>query len=251
MNATAVIVTYQRILSTKRCLESFFGISPRPSQLLIVDNASNSAVRTYLETIPCEKLYLEKNLGLYKALNIGISLTDSDFIAFLDCDIVVTEGWWRALSAEITTVDDIALVGSRYLNANGSLHEGFPRLSPAGWYGSNLEERGYPSDCQYIAIGCSVFRRASWAQVGGFDENYFISHGDIDFCYKLRYECKSRVRYCPTSSVIHDHSFGKEEPYEKVRFDPNIILADSSRFRQKWEARYMRESVSGIVPPSV
>ena len=250
MKAAAVIVTYQRLLSTRRCLDAFFRSSARPGELLIVDNSSDDALRAYLETIPCKKHYLDTNLGLYKALNIGISLTDSHLIAFLDCDIVVTDGWWRALYNEVIADESIALVGSRYLNPDGSLQEGFPRLSHNGWYGRNLEDRAYSSDCQYIAIGCSVFRKAAWEKVGGFDEDYFISHGDIDFCYKLRYEAGDRVRYCPMSSVIHDHAFAREEAYEKVRFDSRIVGADASRFRQKWKTKYAQEAMFEWPPAS-
>lgn len=148
----------------------------------------------------------------------------------------------------------MGLADSRYLNANGSLQEGFPVLRSDGWYGENDEDRRVPSDCQYIAIGCSLWRRSAWERVGGFDERYFISHGDIDFCYKLRYEAGLRIRYCPGSTVVHDHEYGKEEEYERVRFSQQICEADYGLFRRKWEFRYTAEGgrvdAQGFIPDS-
>jgi GT2 family glycosyltransferase len=244
MNGTLVIVTYERLAATRRCIEAVLESQSRPRRIVIVDNASRSEVRDYLEGVPADKFWLDRNVGLYRALNIGVEATSDELVAFLDCDIVVRDGWWDALSAEVTSDDAIGLAGSRYLNADGTLQEGYPVLSPDGWYGRNLEDRREPADCQYIAIGCSVFRRSCWKRVGGFDERYFISHGDIDFCYKVRYEAEMRVRYCPHSSVIHDHEYGKERSYEATRFNETTVTADSNRFRTKWHARYSLEALS-------
>jgi GT2 family glycosyltransferase len=190
---------------------------------------------------PGTKVFLDRNIGFYRALNIGMSLIHSEFVAILDCDIVVPVDWWEALSAEVAAASDVGLAGSRYVNLDGSLQEGYPRLRPDGWYGSNSEDLSIAADCQYIAIGCSVVRRSAWQAVGGFDESYFISHGDIDFCYKLRYEGKYRIRYCPACSAIHDREQAKEIAYEAVRFDSTVCAGDFERFRSKWQSRYPTE----------
>jgi GT2 family glycosyltransferase len=209
--------------------------------LVVVDNASRPEVRRFLQDQPGVKIFLDHNLGLYKALNLGMRLIDQEFVAFLDCDIVVTPGWWQALATEVSKDPVYGLAGSRYLNPDGTLQEGFPVLSRNGWYGENSEDRRESADCQYIAIGCSVFRRSAWQAVGGFDENYFISHGDIDFCYRIRYKANMRVRYCPGSAVIHDHEYGKEQHYEKIRFDHATCNNDHERFRTLWQESYSHE----------
>jgi GT2 family glycosyltransferase len=210
--------------------------------IIFVDNNSRIEVRNYLQAQTGIKVFLDRNLGLYKALNIGMRLVDAELVAFLDCDIVVSAGWWDALASEVSSDPTVGLAGSRYLNPDGSLQEGYPVLSPSGWYGANSEDRATSADCQYIAIGCSVFRRSAWEAVSGFDESYFISHGDIDFCYKIRYEANLRVRYCPRSSVIHDHEYGKEPDYEAVRFSKEICGKDFDLFRSKWSAYYRLEN---------
>lgn len=242
MSGSLVIVTYERLAATRRCIDAVLASQSRPSRLIIVDNASRPEVRDYLKSVPSEKIWLERNVGLYRALNLGVAATSDELVAFLDCDIVVREGWWEALASEVGGHQSVGLAGSRYLNADGTLQEGYPVLSADGWYGANDEDRQEASDCQYIAIGCSVFRRSCWSSVGGFDERYFISHGDIDFCYKLRYEAKVRVRYCPRSSVVHDHDYGKETDYEATRFNKATVADDCDLFRTKWRAKYSTET---------
>lgn len=251
---TIVIVTYERLMTTRRCLEAVLEHTPHPLNLVLVDNGSREEVKSFLLCEPGIKLFLESNVGLYRALNLGIRLTDDELIAFLDCDVLVQPGWWGTLAEEVASDPTVGMAGSRYLNADGTLQEGYPALSADGWYGANYEDRSDAADCQYIAIGCSVFRRSAWACVNGFDEGYFISHGDIDFCYKLRYEAGLRIRYCPRSSVIHDRTFGREQEYELVRFDPDRCSADYERFRQKWEQKYLlegREASERAVPPAI
>ena len=241
---TILVVTYERIEATKRCIDAVFKHTPQPLNLIIVDNKSRGEVRNYLVEAPGMKLFLDENRGLYRALNLGVQLVQEEFIAFLDCDIVVTEGWWEALVTQVQSAPDTGLAGSRYVNPDGSLQEGYPVLSKEGWYGSNKLDLKIPADCQYIAIGCSVFRKSAWNAVGRFDESYFISHGDIDFCYKLRYEGNYRIRYCPSSSVVHDHSYFKEPEYESLRFKTDICDADYRRFQEKWEKIYSIENRS-------
>ena len=238
---TIIIVTYERLELTQRCIESVLNNTSPPIKLVIVDNCSRNEVKNYLVKVPGVKIFLDKNLGLYKALNYGIRMIDEELIAFLDCDIIVTRGWIEALTHEININNNIGLVGSRYFNPDGTLQEGYPVLNENGWYGENHIDKLESADCQYIAIGCSLFKRSAWQKVGGFDENYFISHGDIDFCFKLRYEAKLRVRYCPESTVIHDHNSRLEKNYEKLRFNSEICNKDYSLFKQKWEKKYKLE----------
>lgn len=241
MSGCLVIVTFERLAATRRCLEAVLASASRPSRLIIVDNGSRPEMREYLKSVPAEHIWLDRNLGLYRALNLGVATASAELVAFLDCDIVVRDEWWDALASEVSSDSTVGLAGSRYLNPDGSLQEGYPVLSLDGWYGANTEDRRAPADCQYIAIGCSVFRRSCWQHVGGFDERYFISHGDIDFCYKLRYEAGVRVRYCPKSSVVHDHEYGKEVHYEATRFGKTTVTSDRELFQSKWRDKYHAE----------
>src|SRR5271157_897824 len=164
--ATILVVTFERLQLTKRCIESVLTNTDAPIELYIIDNSSRPEVRSCLMRYPGTKVFLDSNCGFYRALNIGMNLIQREYVAILDCDIVVPRGWWHALSGEVSAAPEVGLAGSRYTNIDGSLQEGYPRLGRDGWYGANSEDLSNPQNCQYIAIGCSVVRRSAWQAVG-------------------------------------------------------------------------------------
>jgi len=48
-----------------------------------------------------------------------------------------------------------------------------------------------------------LFRRDSFAQVGGFDERFHLYYEDVDICARLRI-AGFEIVYCPSVAVIHD-----------------------------------------------
>ena len=55
----------------------------------------------------------------------------------------------------------------------------------------------------WVAGMFMVFRRETFAAVGGFDERYFLYYEDVDLCTRLALAGK-RVVYCPAVEAIHD-----------------------------------------------
>src|SRR5262245_23299044 len=98
--ASVVVVTYQRLLATKRCFEALLDCT-HGVELVVIDNASRPEVRELVQSLPGIQVFLPENHGLYKALNIGVQLASTDRVAFLDTDIVVRPGWLEALIAEL------------------------------------------------------------------------------------------------------------------------------------------------------
>jgi hypothetical protein len=65
----------------------------------------------------------------------------------------------------------------------------------------------YPSDqgaqpVDWIAGMCMALRSAAFAQMGGFDERYFLYYEDVDLCRRL-HAAGYAVMYEPRASVIH------------------------------------------------
>lgn len=59
-----------------------------------------------------------------------------------------------------------------------------------------------------------LFRRDTFAAIGGFDERYFLYYEDVDLCTRLALAGK-RVVYCPAVEAIHD---ARRESHRSLRY---------------------------------
>lgn len=59
------------------------------------------------------------------------------------------------------------------------------------------------ADVDWVAGMLVLFRRAAFAQVGGFDEGYFMYLEDADICRRLR-RAGWKTIYQPSVTVVHD-----------------------------------------------
>lgn len=60
-----------------------------------------------------------------------------------------------------------------------------------------------PLSVDWLAGMFVLFRRDAFAEVGGFDERFFMYLEDADICWRLRVK-GWEVRLCPEATVIHD-----------------------------------------------
>ena len=90
---TVVIPTFNSSLTIERALESVVGQTRLPTEVIVIDNASEddtvARVRTFASKYPRITWVIEvspTNIGPGAARNRGWNLVTSDFIAFLDSD---------------------------------------------------------------------------------------------------------------------------------------------------------------------
>jgi GT2 family glycosyltransferase len=66
----------------------------------------------------------------------------------------------------------------------------------------------------WVAGMFMLFRRETFAAIGGFDERYFLYYEDVDLCTRLALTGKQAV-YCPAVEVIHD---ARRESHRSMRY---------------------------------
>ena len=66
----------------------------------------------------------------------------------------------------------------------------------------------------WVAGMFMLFRRETFAAIGGFDERYFLYYEDVDLCTRLALAGK-RVVYCPAVEAIHD---ARRESHRSLRY---------------------------------
>ena len=75
----------------------------------------------------------------------------------------------------------------------------------------------------WVAGMFMLFRRESFAAVGGFDERYFLYYEDVDLCLRLA-RAGLRVAYCPAVEAIHDARRESHRSLRHLRFHVASML---------------------------
>jgi mycofactocin system glycosyltransferase len=181
--------------------------SLRGLKVIIVDDGSVMPVTpTDFAGAHCDVQVLSHPMsqGPAAARNTGLAASSTDFVAFLDSDVVPRRGWLEALLGHfcdpsvalvaprivgLTQTDDLV---ARYEAVRSSLDLGL-REAPVLPY----------STVSYVPSAAIICRRAMLNEVGGFDETMH-SGEDVDLCWRL-VEAGARLRYEPIALVAHEH----------------------------------------------
>ncbi len=201
-DVTIVIPVRDNAFGLQRLVRSLRGV-----KVIIVDDGSATPVqRGDFAEAHCdvEVLRHPRSRGPGAARNTGLAACTTDFVAFLDSDVVPRRGWLEALLGHFCdpTVALAAprIVGlghsddllARYEGVRSSLDLG-AREAPVVPYGP----------VSYVPSAGIICRRSALSDVGGFDET-LQSGEDVDLCWRL-VESGARLRYEPIALVAHEH----------------------------------------------
>ncbi len=177
---------------------------------------------------------LETNIGFGPANNLAISQATGEFIALLNPDIVVTEGWVPPL---LSALDDQAVfvAAPPLLSAEGRVDEvgqvmfadgGSDAIGGPQWP-NDYEQMMFSRDVDYASAACWLMRRAVFLELGGFDPAYAPAYfEDPDLAFTAR-SSGFVSRLVVDRPVVHAHALATES---------RVVLAERSRkvFQTKW-----------------
>ncbi|MEM9324885.1 MAG: glycosyltransferase family 2 protein [Bacteroidota bacterium] len=208
-----ILVNWNGMEDTKRCLRSLDAVSYPRKEVLVVDNGSNPHEVAELEAIDgIHKIFNSENLGFTGGNNVGIrwALEQAmDLILLLNNDTEVERNFLEPLLKVITDPDVGAVQPKiRYLERRDTIWNAGGRFSDFTGQTSvmykdvidtNLPQEPY--EVHWIT-GCALMFEASLAQeVGVLDDSFFAYFEDVD--YSLRLRKKARLICVPESVVYH------------------------------------------------
>ncbi|WP_328351597.1 mycofactocin biosynthesis glycosyltransferase MftF [Mycobacterium sp. NBC_00419] len=182
-------------------------MSMRAMRVVIVDDGSQTPVSASdFEGARCDVEVVRhgRSKGPAAARNTGLALCTTDFVAFLDSDVVPQRGWLEALLGHFCD-PAVALVAPRIVGLGHS--DQLVARYEAVRSSLDLGEREAPvmpyGPVSYVPSAAVICRRSVLLELGGFDET-LPSGEDVDLCWRL-IESGSRLRYEPIALVAHEH----------------------------------------------
>ncbi|QTE29267.1 glycosyltransferase family 2 protein [Pengzhenrongella sicca] len=223
-----VIVGYRSRELLGRCLDALTAAAPGLTiSRTVADNHSTDGT---LEAVAARDdgsraFDMGWNSGFARANNRAIALGDGRYVLVLNPDTVVRPGALTELVRFADAEPTAGVVAPRLLNADGTAQRtarAFPtpaaavfgRRSPlTRWFPSNRFSRAFllegehaadaPFAVDWVSGAAMLVPRAVIAEVGGFDEDYFLFWEDADWCRRIR-SAGYGVWCVPTAVVVHD-----------------------------------------------
>lgn len=213
LRASIIIVSYNAKEKLLACLASISSQPPRECEIIVVDNASSEGNADAVEADFPDVTVIRSdvNLGFAGGCNLGAQKSSAKFLAFINPDTVVEQGWLEALVAPLEASDQIGLATGRILlldhpeqiNACGcDVHLAGLILCRGTGRSKDLYPRA--EDVAAISGACFAISTALFERLGGFDEDMFLYGEDTDLSWRARL-AGFRTLYTPDSVVFHDY----------------------------------------------
>jgi GT2 family glycosyltransferase/spore maturation protein CgeB len=231
-----VVLNRDGVEHLARLMPALEGTTYRSFELIVVDNASSDASRTFLagapRSFPLTVLENDMNRSFSDGCNQGIARASGELILLLNNDIEpIAPGW---LGRMVTTLEErhAAGVGARLIyphrpgldNAGDSerpdltlQHRGIDFTPGDGV--PNARNLGAGEDARSAAASeirdvpaltgaCLLLDRSALEAVGGLTEGYVYGTEDVDLCLKLR-ASGARLVYDGGAALWH-HEYGTQ-----------------------------------------
>jgi mycofactocin system glycosyltransferase len=212
---TVVVPVRDNPVGLSRLMRSLRGM-----RVVIVDDGSEVPMTsTDFDGLYCDVQVIRhpRSKGPAAARNTGLAACKTDFVAFLDSDVVPRRGWLEALLGHFCD-PTVALVAPRIVNLREP--KGAVARYEAVRSSLDLGQREAPvvpyGTVSYVPSAAIICRRSVLNELGGFDET-LISGEDVDLCWRL-IEADARLRYEPVALVAHDHRTELREWFMRKAF---------------------------------
>ncbi len=254
---TVVVAPRERFNITELALETLYEHTAVPFKLVYVDGNSPSHIKHYLEMQAKQKgfrlIRTEHFLSPNQARNLGVAQVDTEYVVFVDNDLLVTPGWLKNL---VQCADETGawVVGPLYLEGKPEdqiIHMAGGQAKFSQQQGKReLQQRhmfrGKPlpavrsqlqrGSTELIEFHCALVRTEVFEKVGPLDEKLMSTPEHIDLCLAVR-EAGGTVYFEPSSIVTYvtPPPFAWTDlPYFFLRWSDAWTEASLEHFRNKW-----------------
>jgi GT2 family glycosyltransferase len=221
-----VIVSYNVRFFTAQCIASLYRSKDRlTKEIIVIDNASEDDSADFIRNLYPEVVVIENkvNSGFSKANNQGFQIAKGKFILILNPDTIVEPDTLQICFDFLERHNEYGATGVVMKDGKGkflpeskrslpSLRAGFYKFSGLGkffpqsavfndYYMGNLPWNK-DHDIEVLTGAFIFIRKELIAELGGFDEAYFMYGEDIDLSKRIL-DSGYKIRYISTTGITH------------------------------------------------
>lgn len=254
---TIVVSPRERFNYTEKSLNSIYENTEVPFDLIYIDGGSPRGIKRYLEVSSKEKGFklIRKNhyLRPNQARNLSLPHVTTEYVVFVDNDLVVSPGWLRAL---IRCSDETGawVVGPLYFEGDpkdetihmfgglahfreeGGQREFYERHLYRGRRLSSIASNLQRQKTETIEFHCTLAKTIAFEKLGPFDEGLKTSNEHLDFALSVR-ESGEEIYVDPSSRVTYvtppPFAMG-DLPFFLWRWNESAARETVDRFSEKW-----------------
>jgi len=239
-----VIVNFNNKPTLLALLKSLRMEEATGTEVILVDSASfDGSVEMVAEQYPFVKiLQLKTNRGFFAAANKGLDNAEGDIITVCHADVVTDVHALAELADQCREAEarKVAAVVPRLVGVDdqerpmvGSL----PGLgacmtagvSPKAGFSCKIPFLDHVAENEWARCVCAAFNRNLLANIGTFDEKFFLYAGDADICKRIHAK-QHRILISKSVKVAHSGTTDlKQIPSHLVR----ILAKDEATYAEK------------------
>jgi GT2 family glycosyltransferase len=243
-DVSIIIVNYNGRACLGELFESLAAQSHPADEVTMVDNASSDGSAEFVrKSFPWVTVIVSPtNTGFAEGNNIGAAHTKGEYIALLNSDTVVDEGWLAELVQMLDSDQSVGAAVSKVYFATDK-----PVIDCAGaefnnigfcWgRGSNEPDQGQfdtIAEVPSVTACAMIVRREALDGAPLFDRRLFMYYEEFDLALRLR-GAGYLIKYVPTAIVYHKRSQAVKHASQQPRL---FHLFYTNRNRVKILAKY-------------
>jgi glycosyltransferase involved in cell wall biosynthesis len=251
-----VVPAYNEEALIGSCLTAIVGeisLTCCRAEIIVVNNGSTDATQKIASSYPGVKVVDEPQRGLVQARRAGCLVSKGEFIANIDADTILPEGWLRMALAEFARRTDLVALSGPYVHYDlpkwgQALAAGFYR----GVYVIHLLSRLLAGRGSVMQGGNFIVSRTALEAAGGFNSDFQFYGEDAELARRL-----SKVGVIKFKLALRALSSGRRFAGEGLlrvllRYSLNYIWTHLFKhpLSSTWlDFRHASEENSGLDPP--
>jgi len=171
-----VVPCYNSELTIKKCVSSILNSinhtkSPEKFEVIIVnDGSADQTLQIINNILGVKVINHNQNLGLSAARNSGIKASASEYIIFIDSDIILSNNWINSIYDSINSNKDIVGITGKLEPEPNKKVSSLDKYLFGVYRGSRSIKITTPLNYKYFVFSNTIIRKNILDDVGFFDE---------------------------------------------------------------------------------